>query len=157
VSGEAAGICSCPSGDDNPTCLSFLRGNFPLFLFWGFRFLASLVGDDEDERKCAKVSGMRKSKCLEVRHGKQLSYWLCVQKLCESLYQTLGTAKRRAQMPTMWWSEALERRQQVFTVPRKRKNSAVALQGLRIPFLRKKLYPNLALFFVLGSTRRFTS
>ena len=76
-SGGAAGICSQPSLLSS-VCKCFFAATLPFFFFRGPRFLASLVGDEEDERKCAKVPEMRKSKCLDVRQGTQLPFFLFV-------------------------------------------------------------------------------
>ena len=146
--GEAAGICS------QPLLLASAQSSFfavylPFFFFGGSRFLASLVGDEKDERKCTQMPEMRKSKCLDVRQGSHsVIGYVCKNCTCHYT-QILGTAKRRSLLPTMWWSEALEKRQQVFTVRRERKNSALALQGLRISVFRKRSYPNIGPFFFL--------
>jgi hypothetical protein len=93
------------------------------------------------------MSRMRKSKCLEIRHSKQFSYKLCLQKLHLPLYETLGATRGRAKMPKVQLSKALERRQQIYYI--QRKNSALALQRLRLPlFSRACLYER-------GSTKQY--
>ena len=144
--GEAAGICSWPIGLKSPDSIRFFAATFPFSFFRNLGLIASLAGEKKDERRNTEMSRMRQSKCLEVRYGKQLSHRLCLQKLHLPFYETLGTAKRRAQMPDMWWSKTLERWKQVFTVRRKRQNSALALQGLRISVFRKKSYSNITFF-----------
>jgi hypothetical protein len=47
-----------PCGGENPPVCRFFTATFPFFLFGGFLFFAILVGYEEDDRKCAKVSEM---------------------------------------------------------------------------------------------------
>ena len=136
--GEAAGICCSPIGLKSPDSIRFFAATFP-FSFFGLHSVASLVGDKKVERKNTHLPGMRQSGCMEIWHKRRLNNKLRMQKMCMPLLRALDASKRRVQMSNLQQSKTLERRQPIHYI--QRKNSALALQRLRLPlFSRACLY-----------------